>query len=57
MNERESLCDARTTQTVCSYCGFLNWTIKRYGRVTHKHACPNRTDAKCQSHPEGCPNA
>lgn len=38
------------------YCGDLSWTRRHYGRVTHKHGCPARTDSYCQSHPEGCPD-
>lgn len=34
----------------CDYCGDLNWTLKQYHRVTHKHACPHRTDGYCQQH-------
>lgn len=28
----------------CSYCGYLDWTVEKYGRVTHKESCPMRTD-------------
>lgn len=37
------------------FCGALGWTVKQWGRVTHKHSCPNRTDPFCQTHPQGCP--
>lgn len=40
-----------------SYCGFLGWTVERYGRITHKHSCPVRTDNFCQSHPTECLDA
>jgi hypothetical protein len=36
-------------------CGDLSWTIERYGYPTHKHACRRRN--RCQSHPDGCPEA
>lgn len=36
-------------------CGGLQWTVERYGRLTHKHGCPGRTDPWCQQHPGGCP--
>lgn len=39
----------------CSYCGVLGWTRARYGQELHKHACPHREDAACQTHPDGCP--
>jgi DNA-directed RNA polymerase subunit RPC12/RpoP len=43
------------TQIVCKeYCGSLDWTIEKYGRITHKHGCPNRTDKFCQTHPKDC---
>jgi len=35
-------------------CGSLDWTVEKWGRVTHKHACPNRTEPWCQTHPEWC---
>jgi len=38
-------------------CGSLHWTVEKWGRVTHKHSCPNRTDPFCQTHPDGCPEA
>jgi len=28
--------------------------VEKWGRVTHKHACPNRTEPWCQTHPEWC---
>lgn len=37
------------------YCGYLDWTVATYGRLSHKHGCPARRDSWCQSHPEGCP--
>ena len=36
------------------FCGSLQWTVEKWGRVTHKHSCPNRIDPWCQAHPEGC---
>jgi hypothetical protein len=36
-------------------CGGLAWTVEKWGRLTHKHGCPHRTDPFCQTHPEGCP--
>lgn len=45
----------RNNILTCRYCGFLDWTNETYGRLTHKHACPLRTDSYCQSHPKGCP--
>lgn len=36
------------------YCGDLSWTVKYYGRLTHKHGCPQREEPYCQSHPTGC---
>lgn len=41
--------------TEYGFCGWLGWTVEEWGRVTHKHACPNRTDPFCQTHPDGCP--
>lgn len=41
--------------TEYGHCGSLAWTVDRYGRITHKHGCPNRTDPWCQTHPEWCP--
>lgn len=41
--------------TCQGYCGSLDWTVEQYGRVTHKHSCPKRTDTFCQTHPNGCP--
>lgn len=35
-------------------CGLLDWTVQQWGRVTHKHSCPHRTDPWCQTHPTGC---
>ncbi len=35
----------------CSYCGSLDWTIHNYGRVTHKVACPHRTEPWSQQEP------
>jgi hypothetical protein len=40
--------------TEYGHCGSLAWTVEKWGRVTHKHGCPNRTDPWCQSHPAGC---
>lgn len=39
----------------CEYCGDLGWTIGLLGHVAHKHECPHRSDAYCQTHPHGCP--
>jgi hypothetical protein len=44
-----------TSEEPRCHCGYLDWTVKQYGQITHKHACPARTDAFCQSHPQGCP--
>ncbi len=38
----------------CNYCGPLDWTTNRYGRITHKHNCPHRVDVYCQAHPSMC---
>ncbi len=38
----------------CPTCGPLGWTVEKYGRSLHKCACPHRTDAVCQAHPQGC---
>lgn len=35
----------------CDYCGSLDWTVEKYGRVTHKQECPHRSDAWSQLHP------
>lgn len=42
-----------TTKLCTSGCGDLSWTLVKYGRLVHKHACPERQT--CQTHPEGCP--
>ena len=34
------------------YCGYLGWTVERYGRVTHKQGCPARTDPWHQGNPQ-----
>jgi hypothetical protein len=34
----------------CPSCGPLGWTVARYGRVTHKCGCSERTDDFCQTH-------
>lgn len=34
------------------YCGSLDWTVERYGRVTHKEGCPRRTDPWHQGDPQ-----
>lgn len=39
----------------CDYCGLLDWTQDRFGSILHKHGCPYREDASCQTHPAGCP--
>lgn len=36
---------------LCDYCGFLDWTVRQYGRVTHKEDCPHRTDPWSQTYP------
>jgi len=36
---------------LCTYCGYLGWTVEHYGRVTHKEACPHRTDPWHQGSP------
>lgn len=46
----------RGTAPKC-YCGSLEWTVRHYGRITHKHGCPARTDPFCQSHRDGCPSS
>ena len=33
-------------------CGYLGWTVERYGRITHKEACPHRTDPWTQANPQ-----
>ena len=43
--------------TEYGWCGWLGWTVEEWGRVTHKHGCPNRTDPFCQTHPDGCPDS
>jgi hypothetical protein len=35
----------------CDYCGDLDWTVRKYGRVHHKEACPHRTQTYSQTHP------
>jgi hypothetical protein len=35
----------------CGYCGSLGWTVREYGRVTHKQLCPHRTDPWHQANP------
>jgi hypothetical protein len=39
-------------QATCPYCGLLDWTVRRYGRVTHKEGCPARTDPWSQTYPQ-----
>lgn len=39
------------TNPLCGYCGTLAWTVRNYGRVTHKEGCPNRTDPWHQGNP------
>jgi hypothetical protein len=39
------------TTVTCSYCGELEWTIRTYGRVTHKENCPWRTERFSQTFP------
>lgn len=46
--------EATSPEAAC-YCGSLEWTKGQYGRITHKHACPARTDDRCQTHPAMCP--
>jgi hypothetical protein len=36
----------------CVYCGSLAWTVREYGRVTHKESCPHRTEAWSQTYPK-----
>jgi len=36
----------------CDYCGDLGWTVRKYGRITHKEACPHRTDPWSQTYPQ-----
>jgi hypothetical protein len=40
------------SEPTCPYCGCLGWTVEKYGRVTHKEACPHRTDPWSQSYPQ-----
>lgn len=35
----------------CGYCGDLEWTVRQYGRLTHKEACPYRKDSWSQTYP------
>ena len=36
----------------CEYCGYLDWTIAKYGRLIHKRFCLNRgTDPVFQGQP------
>lgn len=30
---------------LCSYCGDLSWTVRRYGFRVHKAECPHRPAA------------
>ena len=46
--------EAAPTPMCSPGCGSLQWTVEQWGRVTHKHSCPNRTDPWCQTHPTGC---
>jgi hypothetical protein len=48
--------DGRSASVVkeACYCGELEWTVRKHGRITHKHSCPARTDRFCQTHPQGC---
>lgn len=39
------------SKTACSYCGDLDWTVEKYGRVTHKEGCPMRRDPWHQGNP------
>jgi hypothetical protein len=36
----------------CDYCGDLEWTVTKYGRVTHKEACPHRSEPWSQTYPQ-----
>jgi hypothetical protein len=38
-------------EQTCTHCGALDWTIKQYGRPTHKEACPDRKDKWHQGDP------
>lgn len=38
-------------KTACPYCGYLDWTVEMYGRVTHKQDCPMRRDLWHQGNP------
>jgi hypothetical protein len=37
----------------CEFCGPLDWTERKLGRITHKCDCPYRGEAWCQAHPNG----
>jgi hypothetical protein len=42
------------TQIEYGGCGGLAWTVERWGEMRHKHYCPERTEPRCQEHPDGC---
>ena len=46
---------SRETTYVCDFCGNLDWTLRGYGEILHKHNCPQRRTRNCQQHPGGCP--
>ena len=36
--EKARKTDKPDTEPMCNYCGLLGWTVKQWGRVTHKEA-------------------
>lgn len=46
----------RGNAATCPYCGWLDWTVRAYGRVTHKESCPQRTDPWHQGDPTAKPS-
>jgi hypothetical protein len=51
LDRQEAAARAEPAKECC--CGSLAWTQRQHGRLTHKHACPARTDDFCQTHPKG----
>jgi hypothetical protein len=39
----------------CDYCGDLDWTIRQYGTLVHKAACPHRAAPYSQTTPPDRP--
>lgn len=52
MVDSEGLGSVTPTAASCPYCGSLEWTVEKYGRVTHKESCPHRTDPWHQGDPK-----